>query len=121
MPKSDVATQVQRMPRQGEGAVVELARRQVTQPDGSTALELNLDLSMAPVPEKRYVADIASLIYEDDVVQLLFGQKKVGRHSGLRSLIVVQMTSTAASHFLRCMGLWGPSARRSLDRNTNGG
>jgi hypothetical protein len=117
MPKSEVLSQVQRMPRQGEGAVVELARRQVTHPDGAISLELNLDLAMAPVPEKRYVADVASVIYADDVVQLLFGQRKVGRIEALRSLIVVQMTSTAAGQFLKTLATWEPGARQWLDLN----
>ena len=117
MAKSEVLTQVQRLPRQGEGAVVELSRRQVAHPDGTSSLELNMDLALAPVPEKRYVADVASIIYATDVLQLLFGQKRIGRSDTLRSLIVVQMTSTAAGQFLRTLTTWEPGARKWIELN----
>jgi hypothetical protein len=117
MAKGEGLTQVQRLPRQGEGAVVELSRRQVTHPDGTTSLELNMDLALAPVPEKRYVADVASITYADDVLQILFGQKKIGQSDELRSLIVVQMTSTAARQFLKTLTTWEPGARKWAELN----
>ncbi len=106
-----------RLPRPGEGTVVELARRQVPRPDGSTGLELNLDLGLAPVPERRYVADVAGVTYEDDVLQMFFGQKKVAKSPALRSLIVVQMTSTATIQFIKTLVGFEPGFRKWLSEN----
>jgi hypothetical protein len=117
MAKSGQLSTVQRMPRPGEGAVVELARRQVTRPDGTSGLELNLDLGLAPVPEKRYVADIVGITYEIGVLQMLFGQRKIARDSALRSLIVVQMTSTAVGQFIKTLGGFEPGMRKWLEDN----
>lgn len=118
MAKTGTVSAVQRMPRPGEGAVVELARRPVTRPDGSTGLELNIDLALAPVPEKRYVADVASLNYADGVLQMLFGQRKIARSDALRSLIVVQMTSTAAGQFVKTLAGFEPGVRTWLEQNS---
>lgn len=106
-----------RLPRAGEGIVVELARRQVSSPDGSTALELNLDLNLAPVPERRYVADVAELSYEGDVLQMIFGQKKITKSENLRSLIVIQMTSTATTQFIGTLAGFEPGFRKWMSEN----
>jgi hypothetical protein len=117
MAKSGQLSVVQRSPRPGEGAIVEVARRQVTNPDGSTGLELGLDLAVAPVPEKRYIADIVSLTFEDGVVQMLFGQRKITRSAALRSLVVIQMTSTATAQFIKTLIGFEPTARKWLEEN----
>jgi hypothetical protein len=94
-----------------------MARRPITRPDGSGGLELSLDLALAPVPDRRYVAEVGSVTYDGGVVQLLFGQKKIGLSGGLRSLIVIQMTTTAVHNFLRTLDSVDPNFRIWLDLN----
>jgi len=115
--KAGQLTTIPRLPRPGEGAVVEVARRQVSKPDGSTGLELGIDLSLAPVPERRYVADVAGLTYEDDVLQMFFGQRKITKAGTLRSLIVIQMTSTASRQFIKTLVGFEPGFRKWLNEN----
>ena len=72
--------------REGEGVIIQSNRRLTPQPNGSVTMELGLDMSKAPVPERRYAADIASVIYRDGNVYIMFRQKKlVG--NGLRSMV----------------------------------
>jgi hypothetical protein len=64
-----------------------------------------VDMGDAPVPERRYVADIASVSYRDGTVYLVFGQRKlVGR--GLRTMVVLTMSSLGVLNFLKaCEGI----------------
>ena len=66
--------------------------------DGQTTASLGIDLSSAPVPDRRYVADVVSVIHGKDVIKLLFGQEKIS--SGLRSLVIIHMAQFAVSSFV---------------------
>jgi hypothetical protein len=89
--------------RPGEGAMIDIVRKVTPRADGGTSLEVGLDLANAVVPERRYVADVASLKFTADRVYLCFGQSKLT--GGLRSLLVIYMTPEAAGQFLKiCEG-----------------
>jgi hypothetical protein len=105
MAKHDKIAQITPRIREGEGVVVTTTRRMVPQPDGTTSYEMAVDMGDAPVPERRYVADIASVSYRDGTVYLVFGQRKlVGR--GLRTMVVLTMSSSGVLNFLKaCEGI----------------
>jgi len=92
--------------RQGEGIIIETSRKMVPLPNGASSFEIALDLGNAPVPERKYVADVASVKYEDGVLHVLFGQKSIGStNAHLRTLIVISMSSLGALMFLRSLNL----------------
>ncbi len=68
-------------------------------PSGKSAIKLNIDLARTPIPERRYAADVAGLVYDGHQVKLLFGQRKL-TEDALRSLIVVPMSTDAVHRFL---------------------
>lgn len=102
MPKPK-STTIQRVSdRPGEGEAVLVTRHHSANPDGTTTLSLAIDMSSATVPDRRYVADIASVMRNGDMVKLIFGQSKVAGQ-GLRSLVVIHMAGLAVHQFLRSM------------------
>jgi hypothetical protein len=92
-------------PRHGEGVIIETARRMVPLPNGSSSFELVLDFGKAPVPERKYVANVGSVTYEkDEALYLIFGQRTVaGRTRELRTIIEVAVSSVGALMFLRSL------------------
>jgi hypothetical protein len=99
--------------RPGEGHAVEIVRRVTPRPDGAAALEIGLDLGNAPVPERRYTADIVSVKYSGESLKWMFGQEKIG--GGLRSLVIVCMTPEAISQFLATCTQFTPSLRQYVE------
>jgi hypothetical protein len=87
--------------RHGEGKEIEVIRQTVPQTDGTTSYEFNIDISHAPVPERRYVADAATLLFSGDVVRLVLGQKRLLSSEELRSAVVVFLSAQALTYFLR--------------------
>src|ERR1700730_72321 len=101
--------------RDGEGTVIESARKMVPLPDGSNRFELTLELGNAPVPEREYSADIASLIYRNENVYLMFAQEKhvpEKEADALRTLLVVSMSTHGALIFLRSCRDFAPQLRK---------
>jgi hypothetical protein len=84
--------------RRGEGALIDIVPHQSVGANGRTVLNLAIDLSNAPVPDRRYVADVASVSYSNGALKLFLGQQKLP--TGLRSLLVIHMTPLAAGQFI---------------------
>jgi len=86
-----------RQPGGGDGNIVPAQRADV----GST-VTIGIDLSKLPVPERRYVADVASVVATDDIVHLLFGQAQViGNGGKLRSMLDIHVPAQGIRHFLQ--------------------
>ncbi len=87
--------------RNGEGALVDAVPSAVATPDGKTVVSVNINLANAPVPDRRYVSDIASVLYKrgDGAIKLVFGQEKISG-SSFRSLLIIHMSTSAARHFI---------------------
>lgn len=62
-------------------------------------MQFAANLSLVPVPDRRYPSDLASIVADEQMVRLLFGQRKIAG-AGLRSLLVVHMTFDAIHQFL---------------------
>ena len=76
--------------RNGEGTLISAKPNSIVGTDGQTAVVLGFNLLEAPVPDRRYAADFATLIYKNNVLKLIFGQEKLGV-AGNRSLVVIAM------------------------------
>lgn len=85
--------------RPGEGALVQVTRHDLPQPDGTKAVTIGIDLGNAPVPDRKYVADAASVIRAVDGIRMMFAQHKLGKGQGLRSLLVVHLSVDALRNF----------------------
>ena len=97
--------------RPGEGKEIEVIRRTVPQPDGTTAYEFDIDISHAPVPDRRYVADAGAVLFEGDGLRVVLGQKRLLSASSLRSAVVVFLSPQAVVQFLRSCVNFYPSLR----------
>ena len=86
--------------RLGEGYLVPVQRRVVPKPDGTTLVEVGIDLARAPIPQRRYHADAADVIQRLDTVILVFAQSKL-YGTDLRSMVAVHMSADGVHHFLR--------------------
>jgi hypothetical protein len=89
--------------RNGEGALIDVRSSTIVGTEGQTAIMLNIDLNKAPVPDRRYAADFAGLIYKDDIVKFIFGQEKIDS-SSIRSLVIIAMHAPDANKFLQSLG-----------------
>ena len=84
--------------RKGEGSsVVSIDRQDIGSSDGNTYLQMGINLGSASVPERRYAAEVCSVVSESDLIRLIFCQRKVS--GGFRSLMEIMMTATSAFRF----------------------
>jgi len=96
--KQQVMRSLQRL---GEGTPIDIVQHSSLRPDGGSVAILGINLAQAPVPDRRYVADVAMVNYADETIKVLFGQKKMAPEGMLRSLLVIHMSPRAARQFLR--------------------
>jgi hypothetical protein len=87
-------------PREGEGYVVESQRRTIPLPNGTQSVQVELEMSRAPVPDRRYQVDVCAIQYRKGIVELMLGQKTISGQS-LRSLIVIHLSSMGVLLYLR--------------------
>jgi hypothetical protein len=85
--------------RPGEGTPVPVRISPVVGTSGESLSYMELDLREAPVPERRYVCDLASLSFDRNTVKIMFGQQRIGK-TALRSLVVVHMSKRGVEQFL---------------------
>lgn len=98
MAKKSREAAIRSVARPGE-VTVPIDRKIRPQPDGTSVHEVGIDLSQVPIPDRRYVANAAGVLFDGTQVQLMFAQRKlVG--PALRSLIVVTMSTDAIHRFL---------------------
>ena len=77
--------------REGEGSLVPVQMQLIERPGLPTVTQFGLNLSTAPVPNRKYVADIFDVHVDRGMAYLLFGQRKLDGNK-LRSLIVVHFS-----------------------------
>lgn len=86
--------------RPGEGFPVELEILPSKTVAGQTQTSFRANIASIPVPAKRYSADVAYVMFNRGVVQLLFGQTSLLNEKELRTLIVIKMTPIWAYKFI---------------------
>jgi len=73
--------------------------RSVTKlPDGTAVETFSLDTTRAPVPARRYVAEVADVSIAYGHVRMLFGQRKL--EGDLRSLIIITLPPETVRQFV---------------------
>lgn len=85
--------------RPGDGAPLPMRVSQAVSVNGRTITSMGVDMSTAPVPDRKYVADIYGIVQAASTTKLLFGQQRIGRQE-LRSLLVVHMSTKSIQQFL---------------------
>lgn len=106
-------------PRSGEGIGIDVIHQTVPQPDGTSLSIVGLNLSNAPVPERRYAADLATVLYKRELVKLVFAQETISSTSPtLRSMLVVHVAPNAARQFLHSLVQMGPPGIDELARKS---
>jgi len=87
------------MVRPSEGVPVPVVLGQVANVNGLSIQTAMIKVADAPVPERKYVADVCGIEYVPGTVKMLFGQKRIGGDD-LRSLLVIHMSHSGATRFL---------------------
>lgn len=103
--------------RPGEGKEIEVIRRTVPQTDGTTAYEVDIDISHAPVPDRRYLADAAAILGSGDGLRLVLGQQRLLSPNELRSAVVVFLSAQAVTQFLRSCKDFHPSVSKYAEEH----
>lgn len=96
--------------RAGEGAVIGMVREKL-----AGGVGISLDLSTAPVPDRRFSADAAWIVIGVDLVRILFAQYKVAGPQ-IEHLIVLRVPFVGVRQFLQSMrGSVADTGRRFLE------
>src|SRR5688572_8834660 len=89
-----------RLLRPGEGTTtIDIIKPTPTLIRGNAAVTFGINLGLAPVPDRRYVADVCFFTVDWPTVKVCFGQQKVAGE-GLRSLLVIHMDREAAEQIV---------------------
>lgn len=102
--------------RPGESFVVPVTKRIVPLADGTSLSEATIRLEDVPIPERRYVADMAWLESDDQGVRFFFGQYNL-RKTELRSLVSVHMYAEPVRNFLKTCVDFIPQITGFIERN----
>ena len=86
--------------RPNEGSVLDIKVDTLPTVSGHTITQFGADLSKAPVPDRKFTADVCSVLFGEYTVRLVFGQERIDG-KGLRSAIVIQMSRASASNIVR--------------------
>ncbi len=106
------------MSRPGDGVGIEVVHQTIPQPNGTTLRTAGLNLSTAPVPDRRYAADLATVLYKHEVLRLVFAQETISSISPtLRSMLIVNMAPGAARNFLRSLQQLSPTLDELAEKN----
>lgn len=97
-------------------ANVPVQRNVVAQPDGATIVRMSLDMANAPIPDRRYSADVAAVALRDDSVLMLFGQRRI-EGPELRSLVIVRLFPEPVQRFFESSTEFIEDLRAVLARN----
>ena len=73
--------------REGEGVAINVIKKTVARPDGTSVPQFGLELGNAPVPDRRYAAEAANVVDGHDARMLqltadLRFLKEASRHLG---------------------------------------
>lgn len=81
-----------------EGHALQLQPIKFQEAADGTTISFGLDISTAPVPQRRYACDVCSLEFDGRDVRFIFGQKSLG-DGPLDSALVIRMSPIAGEQF----------------------
>lgn len=82
------------------GRAAPLMLHSIAGPGGTTVVQINVDLTKAPAPDRRYLADTAWADTRDGFLRLIFAQRKVGDDASLRSLVEINVPPEGVRRFI---------------------
>lgn len=94
--------------RKGDGVVIDVVQHRSVETAGITQITYGLNLNEAPVPTRRYVADVADAVSKRGGIHLIFGQEKVGSDD-LRSLLVIHVSASSIRAILQSFAQMTPT------------
>lgn len=100
MAKKRQITSSQVLIRPGEGTLLDVLPETEPTPAGSTSITFAVQLGSAPVPDRKYVADVCTVLYSPNGFRLLFGQERLGGKE-LRSLVVIHMAAAGVARLIK--------------------
>ncbi len=101
--KRKIKAQDLQLAREGEGYSIHIERHIEPLPNGTLRETWGLDLAAAPVPPRQFWADSATVVYRDERIRWLFGQRRETDHS-LCSLVAITQSPTTVPDFLKSCG-----------------
>jgi hypothetical protein len=99
--------------RPNEGSPVQVILGQVAEINGLSVQTAAIKLGDAPVPERKYVADVCGVEYVTGTLKLLFGQRRIGSDE-LRTLLVIHMSNAGAARFLAATDQLTPQSLQEM-------
>lgn len=98
--------------------LVPVTRRALPQPDGSTKITAQVEMGSAPVPDRRYVADVAAVAVAPagQFVTIMFGQSRIGSKA-LRSLVLIRLFPEPVHRFFEGSAEFITRLRNTLSKN----
>jgi hypothetical protein len=113
--------QVEHRPLPGASAnMISVSRRIVPNPDGTSGMEVSVNLDGAAAPDRRYTAEFAYVDIDADFVRILFGQRRMNDSSRPRSIVIVKMSPESVNRLLAGTEEFLRRAGGFLDRNKIG-
>lgn len=100
--------------RKGDGVAIDVIPHQSVETAGITQITYGLNLNEAPVPTRRYVADVADAVSKHGGIHLVFGQEKVGSED-LRSLLVIHVSASSIRSILQSFAQMRPTFQKISD------
>lgn len=100
--------------RQGEGQLLNLEQLKQIGEEGSTQSQYRVSLQEASVPDRRYAADVYSLIVRNSTFNIIFAQQRFGTSTELRSMVIVKLTRKGASTLVSELGGMGTDGGPTL-------
>lgn len=98
------------------GLAAPFTRQTVARPDGVTAVQLSIDITDLPAPNRSYSADAATVSFNGtDAIHFLFQQHTIGRKP--RSMVAVKMYSDAVRRFYESCQSIRPTLEGFIERN----
>jgi hypothetical protein len=94
-----VSTPAQWHLREGEGVALDVRVKHDVAVSGQSVALMEVDIRNAPVPDRRYVADMFAVRAEGRSIRLMFGQRRLNG-TELRTLLIIQMSAAAVKQFL---------------------
>lgn len=94
--------------RPGEGQNVDVVIHSFASVNGQTVQTMSVDLSNAPVPDRKYLAETCAVSYQRSSVKFLFGQQRIGK-TELRSLLVIHVSPKSAARFVASLSEMDPT------------
>ena len=102
MAKKSTHVAIEKHPRPGEGVALQTTVRRDVTTSGRTGQLISVDLTQAPVPDRRYVSDAAAIVADEHELKVCFAQRKLASDS-LRSMLVVHIPYEGVYRFLESL------------------